>query len=139
VDNKQNSQAKFKGRETMTERKYTDDHEWITMDGDVGTVGITDFAQEQLGDIVFIEVPDVGKELLKGNDVAVVESVKAASELYSPVNGEVVASNDALGDAPEIVNSDPFGEGWFFKIRLSDPAQLDDLMDEAAYKAHTGA
>lgn len=123
----------------MTERKYTDDHEWINMDGDVGTVGITDFAQEQLGDIVFIEVPDVGKELLKGDDVAVVESVKAASELYSPVNGEVVASNDALGDAPEIVNSDPFGEGWFFKIRLSDPAQLDDLMDEAAYKTHTGA
>lgn len=121
----------------MSDRKYTEDHEWITVDGDVATVGITDHAQEQLGEIVFVEVPEAGRAVEKGEEVAVVESVKAASEVYAPVSGEVVEGNAALPDAPDTVNQDPFGDGWFFKIRMSDPSQLDGLMDEAAYKAHT--
>lgn len=119
--------------------KYTEDHEWISVDGDVGTVGITDHAQEQLGDVVFVELPEVGATVAKGDASGVVESVKAASEIYAPVSGEVVEVNQALVDAPQTVNSDPTGAGWFYRIRLSDPSQLDGLMDEAAYKAHAGA
>jgi len=115
--------------------KYSEDHEWVTMDGDVGTVGITDHAQGQLGDIVFVELPEVGSTIAASDDVGVVESVKAASELYTPVSGEVVEVNDALEAEPSLANSSPTDEGWFFKVKLSDTAELDDLMDEAAYKA----
>ena len=116
-------------------RYYTQDHEWIEVDGDTATVGITDYAQGQLGDIVFAEVPAVGSTLKKGGDAAVVESVKAASDVYAPVSGSVIEGNDALGDDPALVNSDPEGDGWFFKLTLSDTSELDSLMDEAAYKA----
>ena len=115
-------------------RYYTQDHEWVDVNGDTATVGITDYAQGQLGDIVFAEVPAVGSTLKKGGDAAVVESVKAASDVYAPVSGTVVEGNDALGDDPALVNSDPEGEGWFFKLTLSDVGELDSLMDEAAYK-----
>lgn len=118
----------------MSTIKYTEDHEWIKIDGDSGTVGITDHAQEQLGDIVFIDLPAVGKQLSKGDEAAVVESVKAASEIYAPVDGEILEVNDALGDDPAQVNRDAAGAGWFFKIKLSDPSQLDGLMDESAYQ-----
>lgn len=114
---------------------YTEDHEWISVDGDIGTVGISRHAQEQLGDIVFVELPDVGKMLEKGGDAAVVESVKAASDVYSPVDGEVVEANEALTEAPEKVNQDPEGAAWFFKVKLADPGVVSSLMDEAAYKA----
>ncbi len=114
-------------------RYYTEDHEWVEVDGDIGTVGISDYAQGQLGDIVFVEVPDEGKELTKGDDVAVVESVKAASDVYSPVSGTVIEGNPALADTPELVNEDPEGDGWFFKLTLSDTSELDALMDEAKY------
>ena len=116
-------------------RYFTEDHEWIEIDGDTATVGITDYAQGQLGDIVFAEVPAVGSTLKKGGDAAVVESVKAASDVYAPVSGTVTEGNDALGDDPALVNSDPEGEGWFFKLTLSEASELDSLMDEAAYKA----
>ena len=116
-------------------RYFTQDHEWIEIDGDTATVGITDYAQGQLGDIVFAEVPAVGAALKKGGDAAVVESVKAASDVYAPVSGTVIEGNDALGDDPALVNSDPEGDGWFFKLTLSDSSELDSLMDEAAYKA----
>ena len=115
-------------------RYYTQDHEWVDVNGDTATVGITDYAQGQLGDIVFAEVPAVGSTLKKGGDAAVVESVKAASDVYAPVSGTVVEGNDALGDDPALVNSDPEGDGWFFKLTLSDVGELDSLMDEAAYK-----
>ena len=115
-------------------RYYTQDHEWVDVNGDTATVGITDYAQGQLGDIVFAEVPAVGSTLKKGGDAAVVESVKAASDVYAPVSGTVVEGNDALGDDPALVNSDPEGEGWFFKLTLSDVGELDSLMEEAAYK-----
>ncbi|HSM42045.1 MAG TPA: glycine cleavage system protein GcvH [Afifellaceae bacterium] len=115
--------------------KYTDEHEWIRVDGDVATVGITAYAAEQLGDVVFVELPAVGKTVEKGGDAAVVESVKAASEVYAPVSGEVVEVNEALNDAPQTVNEAAEGDGWFFKIRLSDTSQLDGLMDADAYKA----
>lgn len=114
-------------------RYFTEDHEWVDLDGDFATVGITDYAQEQLGDIVFVELPAEGAKFDQGDDAAVVESVKAASDVYSPVSGEVVESNSALEDTPELVNSDAEGDGWFFKLRLSDPAELDGLMNEAAY------
>jgi glycine cleavage system H protein len=119
---------------------YTREHEWISLDGDpaagaVATVGITDFAQGQLGDIVFVETPEAGRQVQKGGDAAVVESVKAASDVYAPVSGEVVEANSALDSDPSLVNSDPQGEGWFFKLSLSDPSELDGLMDEAAYTA----
>ena len=117
----------------MTTR-YTSDHEWIRLEGDVAVVGITDYAQEQLGDVVFVELPEVGKKLEKGKEAAVVESVKAASEVFAPVSGEIVEANPALADDPATVNADPQGNGWFVKIRLADPKQLDGLMDEAAYK-----
>ena len=119
----------------MSTLRFTDDHEWIRMDGDVATVGITDYAQEQLGDVVFVELPEAGKALEKGKEAAVVESVKAASEIFAPLDGEVVEANDALTDDPSKVNGDPQGVGWFFKMTLSDPGQLEGLMDEAAYKA----
>ena len=122
----------------MSVTKYTEDNEWIRVEDGIGTVGITNHAQEQLGDIVFVEVPDVGRALTKGDDAAVVESVKAASEVYAPVSGEVTEANAALVDAPQTVNEDPTGAGWLYKIKLSDPSQLDDLMDEGAYKAHAG-
>ena len=116
-------------------RYFTQDHEWIEVEGQNGTVGITDYAQGQLGDIVFVEVPEEGRDLEKGGDAAVVESVKAASDVYAPVSGTVTEGNPALADDPSLVNSDPEGEGWFFKLTLTDPGQLDALMDEAAYKA----
>lgn len=115
-------------------RYFTDEHEWIDVDGDTATVGITDYAQGQLGDIVFVEVPEEGREVTKGGEAAVVESVKAASDVYAPVNGTVVEGNAALADDPSLVNSDPEGEGWFFKLTLADAGQLDGLMDAAAYK-----
>jgi glycine cleavage system H protein len=116
-------------------RYFTEDHEWIEVDGDSATVGITDYAQSQLGDIVFAEVPATGATLKKGGDAAVVESVKAASDVYTPVSGKVIEGNGALEGDPALVNNDPEGEGWFFKITLSDTSELDSLMDAAAYKA----
>ncbi len=114
---------------------FTKDHEWIRVEGDTATVGITDFAQAQLGDVVFVEVPEAGRQVSKGGEAAVVESVKAASDVYAPVSGEVAEGNQALVDDPALVNSDPEGEGWFFRLRLSDPSELDGLMDSAAYRA----
>jgi glycine cleavage system H protein len=116
-------------------RYYTEDHEWIDVDGETATVGITDYAQGQLGDIVFAEIPAAGAALKKGGDAAVVESVKAASDVYAPVSGTVIEGNAALESDPALVNSDPEGEGWFFKLTLSDTSELDSLMDAAAYKA----
>jgi glycine cleavage system H protein len=113
---------------------FTKDHEWIRVDGDVATVGISDHAQEALGDIVFAEVPEAGRTLAKGGDAAVVESVKAASDVYAPVGGEVIEGNPALADDPALINRDPEGEGWFFKLKLANAAELDGLMDEAAYR-----
>lgn len=119
----------------MSGLKYTKEHEWIRVEGGVGTVGITPFAQEQLGDVVFVELPELGRKAEQGKEIAVVESVKAASEIYAPVSGEVVEVNKALPDAPATVNSDPLGNGWFFKIKLADAGQLAKLMDESAYKS----
>lgn len=113
---------------------YTEDHEWIAVEGDTGTVGITKYAAEQLGDVVFVEPPEAGAVFTKGDDMAVVESVKAASDVYAPVAGEVVESNSALGEAPETVNEDPEGKGWFCKLKLSDARELSGLMDADAYK-----
>ncbi|HEY6982556.1 glycine cleavage system protein GcvH [Reyranella sp.] len=115
--------------------RYTNEHEWVRVEGDVGTIGITNYAQEQLGDVVFVEVPGVGRKVTKGESVAVVESVKAASDIYAPVSGDVVEANAALADSPGDVNAEPTGKGWFFKLRLSNKAELDGLMDEAAYQA----
>lgn len=120
----------------MTDTRYTKEHEWIRIDGESATVGVTDYAQSQLGDIVFVEVPDAGKTLNKGGEAAVVESVKAASEVYAPVSGTVTEGNAALADAPDTVNSDPAGDGWFFKMTLSDAAELEGLMDQTAYDAY---
>lgn len=119
----------------MASVKYTEEHEWVRLDGDVATIGITDYAQQQLGDVVFVEVPQVGRKVEKGESCAVVESVKAASDIFAPVSGEVVEANAALADAPGDVNAEPTGKGWFFKLRIADKAQLDGLMDEAAYDA----
>jgi glycine cleavage system H protein len=113
---------------------FTKDHEWIRVDGDTATVGISDHAQEALGDIVFAEVPEAGKRLNKGQEAAVVESVKAASDVYAPVSGEVIEGNAAIADDPAVINRDPEGEGWFFKLKLDDAGELDGLMDEAAYR-----
>ncbi|MBV8563980.1 MAG: glycine cleavage system protein GcvH [Methylobacteriaceae bacterium] len=118
----------------MAEFRYTKEHEYIKVDGDTGVVGITDYAQGQLGDVVFVELPPVGKQVAKGAEAAVVESVKAASEVYAPVSGEIVAVNDELEAAPATVNQDPAGRGWFLKIKIRDRAELDGLMDEAAYQ-----
>ena len=113
---------------------FTKDHEWIRVDGDSATVGISDHAQAALGDIVFVEVPAAGRTLAKGDDAAVVESVKAASDVYAPVGGEVTDGNAALADDPSLVNREPEGDGWFFKLKLADASDLDGLMDEAAYR-----
>jgi glycine cleavage system H protein len=117
----------------MSNVKFTKEHEWISIEGDTGTVGITDYAQEQLGDVVYVELPAVGKQVEKGKEMAVVESVKAASEVYAPVSGSVVAVNDKLTAEPATVNAEPMGGGWFVKIKLSKPSELDGLMDKAAY------
>jgi glycine cleavage system H protein len=116
-------------------KRYTKDHEWISIDGDVATVGISQYAQEQLGDVVYVELPDIGKKVSKGGEAAVVESVKAASEVYAPVGGEVVEVNGALADAPATVNEEAEGKGWFLKLRVSDASELDGLMSEDDYKA----
>lgn len=116
--------------------KFTKDHEWVRLDGDVATIGITKHAADALGDVVFVETPEAGKSVSQGDSFAVVESVKAASDVYAPVSGEVVEGNTVLGSAPETVNADPEGDGWFAKIRISDASQLDALMDRAAYDAY---
>ncbi len=121
----------------MSDMKFSEEHEWVRLEGDIATIGITDYAQEQLGDVVYVELPAIGKQVKQGDDVAVVESVKAASEVYAPVSGEVTEVNESLSDAPEAVNADALGAGWFVKIRVSDPSELDKLMDEAAYSAFT--
>lgn len=118
----------------MADIKYTEEHEWIKIEGDVCTVGVTDYAQNALGDVVFVEVPDVGATLEKGGDAGVVESVKAASEVYSPLDGDVTEVNDALEAQPSLVNTDPMNDGWFFKMTMADASQLDNMMDEAGYK-----
>ena len=115
--------------------KFTEDHEWIAVQGDTATVGITQHAQDALGDVVFVELPEVGKTYAQKDTAGVVESVKAAADVYMPVSGEIVEINQALADEPSLANSDPMGAGWFFKVKLSDASQLDALMDEAAYKA----
>jgi glycine cleavage system H protein len=119
----------------MADVRYSEEHEWIRVEGNTGTIGITHYAQEQLGDVVFVEVPAAGRKVAKGEAIAVVESVKAASDIYAPVSGEVVESNAALADTPGDVNTEPMGKGWFFKIKMSDKADLEGLMDEAAYAA----
>ena len=120
----------------MADIRYSKDHEWVRREGDAAVVGITDYAQNQLGDVVYVELPAIGRKVEQGGEAAVVESVKAASEVYAPVSGEVVAANELLSGEPGRVNAEPMGEGWFFKIKLSDPKQLDALMDEAAYKKY---
>jgi glycine cleavage system H protein len=117
----------------MTMLRFTTDHEWIRLEGDLAVVGITDYAQSQLGDVVYVELPEIGRRIEKGKEAAVVESVKAASEVYAPVTGEVAEVNDAIAADPAKVNADPMGEGWFIKLRVSDPKELDGLLDEAAY------
>ena len=119
----------------MSTTRYTKDHEWVRHEGDTAVIGITDYAQEQLGDVVYVELPDIGRAIEQGNEAAIVESAKAASEVYAPVSGEVVAVNDEIVGDPAKVNADAQGEGWFIKVRLSDPKQLDGLMDEVAYQA----
>ena len=121
----------------MTTTLYTSDHEWLAIDGDIVTVGITDYAQSQLGDVVFVELPKVGRQLKKAEAAAVVESVKAASDVYAPITGEVLEVNAALTEEPALVNSDADGKAWFFKIRIADRSELDGLMDAAAYATHT--
>jgi glycine cleavage system H protein len=123
------------GRIKMT-TYYSKDHEWISVEGDIATIGITNYAQEQLGDVVFVELPEAGKELAQGDEAAVVESVKAASEIIAPLDGEVVEANEALAEEPAKVNEDPEGAAWFMKQKVSNPDQLSELMDEAAYKAY---
>jgi glycine cleavage system H protein len=118
----------------MSAYRFTKEHEWIDVEGDVGTIGISDFAQQQMGDVVFVQLPEVGKTLKKGEEAAVVESVKAASEVYAPASGEVVAVNSDLEATPATVNEDATGKGWFFKIKLAAPAELDGLMTESQYK-----
>ena len=115
--------------------KYTEDHEWVKVEGDTATVGITVHAQDALGDVVFVELPEVGATLAQKDTAGVVESVKAAADVYMPISGEVTEVNEALRDDPSLANSDPLGAGWFFKVKLSDPGQLDALMDETAYGA----
>ena len=116
--------------------KYTKEHEWIVVEGDLATVGISKYAQEQLGDVVFVEVPDAGKDLDLGEEAAVVESVKAASEIYAPLTGQVVEGNPALEDEPATINSDAEGDGWIFKMTVADASELDDMMDASAYAEH---
>ena len=118
--------------------RFTKDHEWVALEGDVATIGITAYAAEQLGDVVFVETPDVGKTVKAGDGLAVVESVKAASDVYAPISGQVVEGNGALGEAPETVNDQPEGAGWFAKIKIANPAEYDALMDRTAYDAFLG-
>ena len=118
----------------MSALRFTRDHEWVRLDGDLAVIGITDYAQSQLGDVVYVELPEIGQRVEQGKEAAVVESVKAASEVYAPLAGEVVEVNEALAADPAQVNLDPTGEGWFLKLRLDDPKELDGLMDEAAYR-----
>jgi glycine cleavage system H protein len=115
--------------------RFTKDHEWVAVDGDVATIGITAYAAEQLGDVVFVETPEIGKAVKQGDGLAVVESVKAASDIFAPVSGEVVAANTGLSDTPETVNQSPEAEGWFAKVKLANPAEIEALMDRAAYEA----
>jgi glycine cleavage system H protein len=119
--------------------RYSEEHEWVSVAGDIATVGISDFAQQQLGDVVFIELPDIGRTVERGGEIAVVESVKAASEIYAPLAGEIVEVNDALADEPAKVNESPEVDGWLFKMRLNDAAEVGELMDAAAYKTFTDA
>lgn len=119
----------------MAQERFTKDHEWVRLDGDVATVGITDFAQTQLGDVVFVDVPEVGRKAAQGEAVAVVESVKAASDVYAPMAGEVIEVNGDLAGTPALVNEDAEGKAWFFKMKVANPAELDALMDRAAYDA----
>jgi glycine cleavage system H protein len=119
----------------MSGERFTKDHEFLRVEGELAVVGVTDYAQSQLGDIVFIELPEPGAILSKGSQLATIESVKAASEVYSPISGEVVETNDALDDEPAAVNEDPLGKGWLVKLRIADAAELDGLMDESAYRA----
>lgn len=118
----------------MSSLRFTTDHEWIRLDGDVAVIGITDYAQTQLGDVVYVELPEIGRRVEKGKEAAIVESVKAASEVYAPVSGEVTEINDAIAADPAKVNADPLGEGWFIKLRIADPKELEGLLDEAAYQ-----
>ena len=120
----------------MGDRRYSRDHEWIEADGDVATIGISDHAQDRLGDVVFVELPEIGRAVARNEEICVVESVKAASEVYAPVAGEVVEINAALAEDPALANADPHGAGWFLRLRVDDPAQLADLMDEEAYRAY---
>jgi glycine cleavage system H protein len=120
----------------MSNIRFTEDHEWIRVEGDIATVGISEYAQKQLGDVVFVELPEIGRNVAAGKEAAVVESVKAASEVFAPLAGDVVEVNEALNDDPSLVNSDPLGAGWFVKLRLESQDGLGDLMDEAAYKAY---
>lgn len=117
----------------MADVKYSKKHEWVLVEGDIGTVGITKYATEQLGDIVFAEIPDLGKNIISGSEVAVVESVKAASDVYTPVTGEVTEGNAAIVNDPSLINKDPEGQGWFFKVKLSNPSELSSLMNKADY------
>ena len=118
----------------MSEVRFTDQHEWVRLDGDTATIGITKYAAEQLGDVVYVELPEIGRRVEQGKEAAVVESVKAASEVYAPVSGEVAEINERLTNDPATVNADPMGDGWFIKLRLDDPKELDSLMDEEGYK-----
>ena len=118
-----------------TDLRYTKEHEWVRLDGDLATIGITEYAAEQLGDVVFVELPDVGRALEQFGAFGVVESVKAVSDLFAPLTGEVTTANDALAGSPELVNSDPYGDGWMVRIRLSEQGELDDLLDATAYDA----
>lgn len=118
----------------MSETRYTKDHEWVRREGDIAVIGITDYAQSQLGDVVYVELPEVGRKVERGKEAAIVESAKAASEVYAPVSGEIVEVNGELLGNPAQVNADAMGEGWFIKLRLADPSELDGLMDEAAYQ-----
>lgn len=119
----------------MSMTRYTKDHEWVRQEGDVAVIGITDYAQQQLGDVVYVELPEIGRKVEQGKEAAIVESAKAASEVYAPISGEVVAVNEAILGNPALVNEDAMGEGWFMKVRLADPRQLAGLMDENAYAA----
>lgn len=122
----------------MSDKLYTEDHEWVAVDGDIATVGISTYAQEQLGDLVFVDLPEVGKEVSQGDDLAVVESVKAASDVYAPIDGTVTEANAALSDAPDTVNSDAEGEGWFVRMKIADPGQLETLMPVDKYQEYLG-
>ncbi len=120
------------------DRKYTQEHEWVQMDGDIGTVGVTDFAAGELGDVVFVELPEVGSEFSQGDTIGTIESVKAVADLYLPVSGEIVAINEVVVDSPELVNSSPLDDGWLFKVKLSETTELDQLLDAAGYGELTG-